>query len=306
MAGINRIKFGDKLKRSGIQKYKGNQDAPSILAIINRDDCLEANIHYENGIGYFYCFEGECCQNNNFPKAKMIMPIVQYSVTDYSTFAHGGPVVIKYLSLSEEQYKELQQQEAVACAGTNKTLSDFDILVSCKNNQFQNLSFQLFTNQPPFWRQDPVLLREVTKEYNEKYVPLIEQSLARYITLEDYRKARASAIAQAGGAVPQNSPAVPSPPPSFGPPAAPGIGYVPGGVGVPGMSVPGMGVPQPHQEIVETAVSISDLMDPVGSTKPQVGAPTPAFSPVPATHAPLTPPPVVPSIPAEAAHGLDG
>lgn len=278
---MKKMRFGAKMNYPGIKKFKAQQDIPSVIAVLSLDDIFQVSTHYEDGVGTFFCFEGECCDVDGFPKPRVIVPIISYQVLDHTTYAHGAPVSLQYLALTDEQYKDFQKMQSIHCPH-GSSISDFDILVTCADSQFQRNSFDLLTNQPCVWRSDEILRSQVWSDYQQKYFRLIEPSIGRSLTRAEYLKLKSGA----GTAPSSNQPSYPAQPPnpqvavasqpqSALPPAAP----------------PGQNVPSSSGDINVGAMRPEDLMEEIQVPK---NIPTPQPPPAPVTASTPPPPPPVP------------
>lgn len=208
MALMN-IKWGTTVSPVAVDRFRGKEGIPNVIAILNKDEELKAaKTHYVDGLRHFYCFEGECCENHGTPSVAYIVPIVEYQVLQYpgpgKRLDYGMPVQVKYLKMGKGTYNEFQMKDSL------KGITNHDLFVTCVRQDMQELNFE-FLDGLPKWRQDGDIQRVIAREW-PRYQKLLEISVARELTPERYRMEYASLMSKSGGTAP-NRPS--APPPTF-------------------------------------------------------------------------------------------
>jgi hypothetical protein len=170
--GFTRIKLGDTVKPIAVERYKGSKGQKEVVSILT-NNISAVHMHFTKGIGGYYCFGGACCKLEGMPAVRYIIPIVKYSVTNPAQFIYSSPVFVQYLAVGKERYDEIVLKDKI-----NKDITAVDMVVSCVDDQYQKLSFEVLG--PALWRTDKAMTAEVKAQYVE-YQNLIENSVARMI-----------------------------------------------------------------------------------------------------------------------------
>lgn len=177
--GIQQVKFGDLLKPIAIERYRGSVKSPDIGSVISKNIQV-STMHFVEGMGYIYCFGGDCCRDEGLPQVRYVLPFLVYTIENAVQLKYGTPVFLKYLSLGKEAYQLLILKDAVS-----KDLTHKDMYVSCSDESYQKLSFEIIGGSK--WRENSEILAEVKSLFSE-YQSLIGGSLARTLTEESYKR----------------------------------------------------------------------------------------------------------------------
>lgn len=197
--GLMRAKLGDIIKPIAIERAKFAVGHDMAIAVVSKDISV-ATVHFEPGVGFFYCFKGSCCKSGGLPQIRYILPVVEYSTRDVSDY--GGPVIMKYLPVGQDVYNSILLKDKI-----NSDITAKDLYVTCTDEKYQKLSFEVLGDVK--WKKDPVIMEQVKKLWGE-YNNLIELSVARNLDEEAYLKAVAKA-AQGNPAIPHRPvPGVPA------------------------------------------------------------------------------------------------
>ena len=136
---LNSLRFGEIVKSLAIEKYRGSKGAKDIVSVLSLD-IGSAHMHFADGVGYFYCFSGICCQLLDLARTYYIVPIIQYTARDINDY--GLPVQVKYLSLSPSAYEsDLLLKQSIA-QKTGTSIDKQDMLITCTDESYQKLVFQ--------------------------------------------------------------------------------------------------------------------------------------------------------------------
>lgn len=180
-SGIVVGKIGTVVSRYPVERLKFSKDHRTLLNVVS-DDVVIVKTHYHEGVGNYICFNGECCSVDGLARVRYLLP-----VNVYDTSKEGKPVSPKLeprvLSVGQEQYDDLRMMEEI-----NGSLTGIAIMVSCKDEQYQKLSFQAIGKDPsrnnPKWRGE---LEKTIEFWNENFQHIVK-SVARNISRRDYLK----------------------------------------------------------------------------------------------------------------------
>jgi len=173
--GVMQAQFGVKVSRYPIDRYKakaGVADRISILSI----DILVVKTHFEDGIGYFYCFGGECCQINGLPNIRYVVPAVQYDTNKEGAII-SPKFDVKYLMLGGDAYDAFITQMA------HIDLLNTDFLITCADEQYQKNTYQNIGQAT--WRTHEQFAALVMKQFQEVW-PFAKIAVGRSFTREQY------------------------------------------------------------------------------------------------------------------------
>lgn len=178
---FQQIELGTTLKPIAIERYKASENHQDVIAVVSRK-IGGVQMHYREGIGFFYCFGGQCCEDLGLAQVRYILPVLVYSgLRDIRRRDYGLPVTMKYMALGRDAYEsQILTKEQI-----NSNLHGQDLLVTCTDEQYQKLTFDVVG--PNKWRGDELIKKEVQTLWAE-YQRLIGMSVARKLTPEKYRE----------------------------------------------------------------------------------------------------------------------
>lgn len=183
--GLKKIALGEKVPNMTIDRYNGANGVSDILGILTAE-IQTAYIHYHDSIGYIYANDASI-EKLGPPGTKYILPTVHYrrnnadDITDY-----GLPIEVKRLMLGNKNYTKLMSVDQILKA-ENSSLTKVDLLVTCLEENFQDLDFQKLPGEAK-WRTDEVI-KAALKEPWKRYRSLIESSVAREMSNDEFLKA---------------------------------------------------------------------------------------------------------------------
>lgn len=126
--------IGDKVSRYPIEKMRFTKAKKELISIM-LDKPFQLRVHYHENTGSFRCFEGACCKKLKLPRVRYVFPIVVYD-----TNKKGKPVskevTVKALQLGQGLYDDI-----ITIREMHGDISNIDLLVTCKDEQYQRLSF---------------------------------------------------------------------------------------------------------------------------------------------------------------------
>ncbi len=218
---LKKISFGQKEDSNIVQKFKGIENIPSIISVIDKSGIMVASLHFANGIGSFHCFEGICCQKEGAPRVRYVIPIVSYRIKNLETFEINTDIKseVNYLLASADTYETIIKLDEMS------DISNMDILVTTENELFQKYTMapiiNEYTGKPrnATWREDEVMRSHILNYYNNIYENKISMSLGKTINHSEYisMKANANANSKTVNRVPDPPVAthnnIPEPPP---------------------------------------------------------------------------------------------
>lgn len=173
--------IGLTVSRVPVERAKFTKDSRALINIVV-SKVIAVKLHYREGLGSYLCFGGECCEYDGLAKVKYLFPI-----NVYDTNKKGKPVSPelqqRVLAIGADQYEDLMTIQEL-----NGDIADLDILVSCKDEQYQKLSFQ--TAGPARSKNNPKwssTYAQSVEFWNENYKHIIK-GVARKITRNDLLK----------------------------------------------------------------------------------------------------------------------
>ena len=158
------MKIGQVAPSEYVERLKGEQGIRVVYAIVS-EDMIAASTHYDDtfGLNYFHCFKGECCRVFNVPQQRYVFPVLVYTGDPKN---YGEPVELKFLGLTRKQYTGEFKDLLDTMKLRNEDITNRDLLLSCKNTEYQQNSFQA--------------LGEAKWKSNEKIAVMVKEGLIRY------------------------------------------------------------------------------------------------------------------------------
>ena len=173
--------IGLTVSRVPVERAKFTKDSRALIHIVT-SKVVAIKTHYREGLGSYLCFGGECCEYDGLARVKYLFPI-----DVYDTNKKGKPVSAelqhRVLSVGADQYEDIMTLQEL-----NGNVTGFDILVSCKDEQYQKLSFQLagparcINNQQ--WKGS---YAEGVKFWSDNFKHIVKSS-ARVVTRSEFLK----------------------------------------------------------------------------------------------------------------------
>lgn len=164
--GFSEADFGTTVPKFPINRYKASSGVVDRIAIITKKISI-VRLHYDEDIGYFYCWGGVCCERCGMPNVRYVISIVKYDTDD-----RGTPVSLDfdvlYLQLGDEQYENLKVLDA------NVPIDTVDFLVTCADEKYQKNNYNNIG--PALWKQDKSpILQPVLQRYEsvKRYIPMV-------------------------------------------------------------------------------------------------------------------------------------
>jgi hypothetical protein len=167
------VEVGQKASDFPIEKFKAVRGRVKRIGILTRK-WKSVKIHFENGIGFYYCFDGTCCQTEKGPaKWKYLIPVVEYMTDEQGNVLTLDKFKIKFMSIGSTIFDHLSALDQ------GFKLETIDINVSTTNEKMQQNSY--VPVGPAVWRKPENI--EFTKLVAEEY-----KKLEKYILKAAGRK----------------------------------------------------------------------------------------------------------------------
>jgi hypothetical protein len=173
--------IGLTVSRVPVERAKFTKDSRALIHIVT-SKVVAIKTHYREGLGNYLCFGGECCEYDGLARVKYLFPI-----DVYDTNKKGKPVSAelqhRVLSVGADQYEDIMTLQEL-----NGDVTGLDILVSCKDEQYQKLSFQVagparcINNAQ--WKDS---YREGCKFWGDNFKHIVKSS-ARVVTRNEFLK----------------------------------------------------------------------------------------------------------------------
>lgn len=167
--------IGIELSRLPVERIKFTKDARTLLSIVS-GKVVAIKTHYREGLGSYLCWGGKCCEMDGLSRVKYLFPVVVYD-----TDKRGAPVstdlTFKVLAIGKDQYDDIKTMIEL-----NGDITKFDLLVTCKDEQYQKISFTLAGEAR--WRKSKAAIQETTQFWKENMKHIIKP-VARKITEGD-------------------------------------------------------------------------------------------------------------------------
>lgn len=172
---------GLEVSRFPVEKTKFSKGQRALISILS-DQVVVAKVHYDEEHGSFLCFGGACCQND-LARVRYVYPVMQYETNN-----KGKPiskeVKNKCLCIGADTYQALLDIKEL-----KGDLTQFDLLVSCTDEQYQAITLQ--EAGLARYKKSPKMVREIQEFWAENSKHILK-AVARKITPEQYAKASAA------------------------------------------------------------------------------------------------------------------
>lgn len=172
--------IGIEVSRLPVERVKFTANQRALISIVS-GRVTAIKCHYDEEVGSFLCFGGSCCETGDLARVKYLFPVVVYD-----TDKRGKPVSREVsnmcLAVGKDQYEDI-----LAMQDLNGDITKYDILVACKDENYQKLSFQLAGEAR--WKRSEAISKPVIEFWRENIKHLVK-SVARQITEKEYLKAK--------------------------------------------------------------------------------------------------------------------
>lgn len=155
--GIMASNIGTKISKYPVEKMKFVTSSKELISPVT-ENIIIAKTHYNDEIGQILCFDGACCDKLGLPTVRYVIPIVVYD-TNKGGKPISQEIEHKALIIGQGTYEDLMTIHEL------NDMTAVDILVTCKDEKYQNISFN--TAGESRWRKSKTLRKEV-KEFWKK------------------------------------------------------------------------------------------------------------------------------------------
>lgn len=272
------VPFGAEMPKQGVQKFTAKK-GQTIIKILStaQEHFLFSKTHYLEGVGYFHCFGGSCCQacadagDKGSTSERAILPIAVYKPS-----LSGVPTLeFAYLPLSEQKYSALVNMNENIGVVTN-----YDIIIDCEDEKYQKYTFTPKISASPKMSAHPIIdsiadSQAKVATFLAEYSANIMKTLGKTIDELEFNKLRAQALQKAA-----NNVGV-----TFQPNATASQAFVQPQVALPQQQTPvaAIATAQPTPQPIQTVVP------PVSVPTAQVVAEAQAIAPAPTPEVQVTP-----------------
>ena len=179
IAGVVTGDIGLTISKYPVDKLKFSCNKRERISIIT-EQVIAIKTHYIENIGSILCFDGKCCKIDGAARIKYLFPVVVYD-TNAQGKAVSTKIQNKVLAVGRGVYEDIMAVHEI-----NEEIggvSAVDLVVSCKEEQYQDISIQPAGKAS--WKKKPELVKQVT-EFWSKNMNHIYESVAREISEEDF------------------------------------------------------------------------------------------------------------------------
>lgn len=179
---------GITVSRFPVERIKFSKGQKSMISILS-DQVIVAKTHYDEDLGNFLCFGGECCEHD-LARVRYVYPIIRYTVD-----AKGKPMINRdennkvvspafevqnmCLVIGQDTYQSLMDTQDL-----KGSLTNFDFLINCTDDQYQKITIQEAGEAR--YKKDPKLVDSIQKFWKENSKSILK-SVARKITPDEYK-----------------------------------------------------------------------------------------------------------------------
>jgi len=169
--------IGVTVARYPIERYKATK-ARKDLVNYPIPKVIIAKVHYVEGMGYFYCFGKECCEDNGLPTVRYAMLLIKYT-TNQRAEPIAKEVEIYAHIMSTDNYGNLQDIK-------NFSSLDNDIVITCSEETYQKIAF--VSTNACLWKKLPEA-QHIAEKAGQlfKFIPIL---LGQKMSRVDYLKKR--------------------------------------------------------------------------------------------------------------------
>lgn len=196
MATLPGVSVGDTgltITRFPVERIKFSKGQRTLISILS-DQVIVAKTHYNEDLGNFLCFGGACC-DDDLARVRYVFPIIKYMSDPKgkpipNIDEKGKPqhplyeVTNMCLSVGQDTYDALLSVKEM-----KGSLTQFDFLVSCSDEQYQKVSIQ--EAGAARYKKDPTIVKSM-EEFWKQNGKHILKSIARKITPEEYQQKKAA------------------------------------------------------------------------------------------------------------------
>lgn len=172
---------GIEVSRFPVERAKFSKGQRALISILS-DQVVVAKTHYDEDIGNFLCFGGACCQTD-LARVRYVFPIMKYE-TDTKGKPVGKEVKCMAFVVGQETYQTL-----LDITDLKGSLTQFDLLVSCSDEQYQKITIQEAGEAR--YKKSAEMVRKINEFWAENGKHILK-STARKVTPQEFARLKAA------------------------------------------------------------------------------------------------------------------
>ena len=148
--------LGDVISSFPLEKLTMAEGQRVLIGVLSTKIRI-AKMHYKKGMGYFHCFDAECCDICGLPGVRYVFPIVHYN-TDLlgELIKKESDLTIKDLALNRMLVVGKADYEGIITKQRlqekqDSNITQIDLLVTCTKQEYQNRDYDVAG--PAAWRK---------------------------------------------------------------------------------------------------------------------------------------------------------
>lgn len=148
------IDMGQKVSSAVIDKFKGQKDEKKRVTIFmpwfdvpgRSGSAMAIKRHYNQDLGSFICFNGECCQYEDKAAVRYLFPVIEYPIANNDATRplpeNYGECKLKLLVAGNELYTTISD----IYQAHGNSFDGYDLIMTCTEQQYQSFTV-MATNQ---------------------------------------------------------------------------------------------------------------------------------------------------------------
>lgn len=148
------VDMGQKVSNAVIDKLKGQKDEKKRVAIFmpwfdipdRAGKSMAVKRHYDEDLGSFVCFGGDCCQYSGNAAIRYLFPVIEYPIANNDATKplpeNYGECKLKLLVAGNELYTTICD----IYQAHNNSFDGYDLIMTCTEQQYQAFTV-MATNQ---------------------------------------------------------------------------------------------------------------------------------------------------------------
>lgn len=176
--GIVTGNIGLKVSRYAVDKTRFTVANKSLISIVS-SQVIAIKCHYNQEVGSYLCFGGDCCNTDGGARVKYLFPVVVYD-TDKNGRPTSSAVECRVLAVGKETYEDIMTIHELS-----GDITQTDLLITCKDEGYQRISIQQAGTAR--WKKNNAVVKQVS-DFWTRNMKHIYEAVAREITPEAYRE----------------------------------------------------------------------------------------------------------------------
>lgn len=142
------VDMGQKVSTAVMDKFKGQKDERKRVTIFmpwfdlagKENSVMAIKRHYNQELGSFICWGGECCQYEERAAVRYLFPVIEYPIANNDATRplpeNYGECKLKLLVAGNELYSSI----ADAYAAHGNSFEGYDLIMTCTEQQYQSFT----------------------------------------------------------------------------------------------------------------------------------------------------------------------